>query len=198
MHAAACAQLLVDLFGVTHVVNTGAAGSLDSSLDIGDILVSADVVLHDVDAINFGYAPGEVPGSGMKAYPADAAMAAAAQRAARDAGVGDCVMGRVATGDSFVRDADEKNRIARTFGAACCEMEGAAIAQACWLNDIPFVIVRAISDKADGSDSLDYPVFERRAAHACSEIVLAMVRLFVQDSSGLADVKAGRQGHPLV
>ena len=182
VHAAACVQSLVDLFGVTHVVNTGAAGSLDARLDIGDILMSLDVVHHDVDATNFGYAPGEVPGSGMEAYPADAALVEAVQQAAQEAGAS-CAVGRVATGDSFVRDAAEKDRIARTFQARCCEMEGAAIAQACWLNDVPFVVVRAISDKADGSDALDYPIFERRAAHACSEIVMALARLFARDAS---------------
>lgn len=179
VNAAVCAQLLADRFGVTHVVNTGVAGSLDDALDVGDILVSTDAVHHDVDATNFGYRPGEVPGMGMPAFPADGRLRQAALAAARAVAADSrrgfsCFEGRVASGDRFVRDSAEKERIARTFHARCCEMEGAAIAQTCWLAGTPFVIVRAISDRADGSNPLAYPLFERRAARDCARIVLQL------------------------
>ena len=83
--------------------------------------------------------------------------------------------GRVASGDRFVRDAAEKERIATAFGARCCEMEGAAIAQVCHLNAVPCAIVRAISDKADGSSSIDYPTFEAQAARNSAALVISML-----------------------
>lgn len=177
--AALCAQILALRFGVTHVVNTGVAGSLNNRLDIGDIVISTDAVHHDVDATNFGYQPGEVPGLGIQAFPADERLQTAALHAAAAAGFqGTCLRGRVASGDQFVRNQDVKDRIRKVFGADCCEMEGASIAQVCWLNRIPYVILRAISDKADGSDALAYPVFERRAARDCAAIAYQLVASF--------------------
>lgn len=175
VNAAVCAEALSARFGVTHVVNTGVAGCLAPDLGVGDVLVSRDVVHHDVDATNFGYAPGEVPGLGAAAFEADEALAGEALEAARAVAPGvTSRLGRVASGDQFVRDQATKDRVRSTFGADCCEMEGASIAQACWLNGIPFVVVRAISDRADGSSPVEYPVFERKAAHDCAGIVLEM------------------------
>ncbi|WP_165052997.1 MULTISPECIES: 5'-methylthioadenosine/adenosylhomocysteine nucleosidase [unclassified Adlercreutzia] len=171
VNAAVCAQVLIGRFGVTHVVNTGVAGSLDAAIDIGDVVVATDAVNHLMDVCNLGYAPGQTPGLDALAFPCDVRLRerlANAVRATCRVGVHE---GRVASGDRFVRDAAEKARIRTTFGAACCEMEGAAIAQACWLGGVPCGIVRAISDKADGSDAVDYPVFEARAAADCAAIV---------------------------
>lgn len=176
VNAAVCATILCDTFNVTHVINTGVAGSLDASLDIGDILVSTDAVHHDMDVTNLGYAYGEVPGMGVIAFPADPTLRAAAVKAVRTSDLGvNVVEGRVASGDQFVCRQDQKDRIAQTFQASCCEMEGASIAHACYLANVPFVVVRAISDKADGSSSVEYPTFERKAAHDCARIVRAMV-----------------------
>lgn len=172
VNAAVCVQILVDELGVDSVVNTGVAGSLDNRLGIGDIVVSTDVVHHDVDATVFGYARGEVPQLGTRFFAADEGLRRSAVAAARQVAPDVSVLeGRVASGDQFVSDASVKGRIASEFGALCCEMEGAAIAQACWLNGVPFVIVRAISDKADGSQKMLYPVFERQAAQHCAAIV---------------------------
>ncbi len=175
--AAMCVQSMVDLFSVTHVINTGVAGSLDASINIGDLVVSVDAVHHDMDVTALGYEPGQVPGLTVRAFAADeglrAAVTSAASVAAPEVSVFD---GRVASGDHFVADAQTKQVIASTFGARCCEMEGAAIAQASWLNGIPFVIVRAISDKADGSDVMDYPTFEAQAAQRCAAIVEQLLR----------------------
>lgn len=176
INAAACTQVLADLFGVTHIINTGVAGSLNNALDIEDILVSVDAVHHDVDATVFGYAPGEVPQLGTVTFKADPVLRAAAVEAVRAVAPEVSVLeGRVASGDRFVRDDADKRAIRETFHGDCCEMEGCAIAQTAWLNGIPFVIVRAISDKADGSDIMDYPTFEARAAQRCAHIVEYMV-----------------------
>lgn len=176
VNAASCAQVLADLFDVTHIVNTGVAGSLNNALNIGDVLVSVDAVHHDVDATNFGYEPGEVPGIGTASFEADAALRQAAVEAVHAVAPEIAALeGRVASGDRFVREDVDKQAIKERFHADCCEMEGCSIAQTAWLNGIPFVIVRAISDKADGSSAVEYPVFERQAAEHCARIVEYLV-----------------------
>lgn len=176
VNAALCTQIMVDLYGVTHVVNTGIAGSLDARIDIGDLVVSTDAVHHDMDVSPLGYAPGQVPGLDVLTFPANeglrAAVVAAAVEAAPGVGVHE---GRVVSGDQFIASDEVKARLAGEFGGLCCEMEGAPIAQACWLNGVPFVVVRAISDKADGSAEMAYPEFEERAAHRCAAIVERML-----------------------
>lgn len=177
VNAALCAQVLASVFGVTHVLNTGVAGSLDAAIDICDIVVSTDCVYHDVDATNFGYEPGQVPGMPAASFAADPALRAAVLAAAASAAPNvSAHEGRIASGDQFIRDDVAKRAIVRQFGARCCEMEGAAIAHACTVNAIPFVIIRAISDKADGSREMMYPVFERIAADECARIVVEFFR----------------------
>ena len=177
VNAGICVQILVDMFNVTHIINTGVAGSLDVRINIGDIVLSTDACYHDVDATVFGYKKGEVPQLGVHAFPADASLREAAKaaikKAAPDLGVFE---GRVCSGDQFVSSPDVKKAIIDEQGGMCTEMEGAAIAQGCYLNKIPFVIIRAISDKADGSDIMDYPEFEKKAAHDCAALVLQMIR----------------------
>ncbi len=172
VNAGICVQILVDCFGVTQVINTGVAGSLDATINIGDLVVSTDAVYHDMDVCNLGYQPGQVPGFDRVSFPADNDLRVLVERAAAEVAPEIQVFeGRVASGDQFIGDDAEKRRIISTFDARCCEMEGAAIAHACYLNNIPFVVVRAISDKADGSDAESYPVFEERAARHCAAIV---------------------------
>lgn len=181
INAGICAQVLCDLYDVTHVINTGVAGSLDSAINIGDVVVSVDAVHHDFDLTNVGYEPGQVPDIDVLAFPADPELRAAAVEAVRSAAPEIGVFeGRVASGDQFVHTDEEKRRIVSAFGGRCCEMEGASIAHVCYLNGVPFVIVRAISDKADGSSSVDYPTFEKVAARHCAQIVEHMLAKFVR------------------
>lgn len=178
VNAAICVQALVDRFGVDAVVNTGVAGALDPALRMGDLVVSVDCVHHDVDATIWGYKPGEVPGMKRVAFPADEGLRRKAIQAAHEVAPDARVLeGRVASGEGFVSDAAQKDRIREVFGAACCEMEGAAIAQAAWANDVPFVIVRAISDNADKTSKITYPVFEAQAARRCAAITCRMAEM---------------------
>ena len=176
VNAGICTQILADVFHVDAVINTGIAGSLAAQIDIGDIVVSTDTVQHDMDATGFGYDPGVIPRMETSCFEADKALVEAAVAACREAVPEIKVFtGRIVSGDQFVSDRETKDRIAKVFGGMCTEMEGAAIAQAAWLNKIPFVIIRAISDKADDSATMDYPAFERQAiAHS-----VALVRNFV-------------------
>ena len=144
VNAGICTQILVDDYEVDAVINTGIAGSLNKDIDIGDIVLSTDTLEHDMDAVSFGYPLGQIPRmdtlSGVKVFE-----------------------GRVVSGDQFVSSHEKKDWLVETFGGYCTEMEGAAIAHAAYLNNIPFLIIRAISDKADDSASMDYPAFEKMA-----------------------------------
>lgn len=170
VNAALCTQILCDLFGVTHLINTGIAGSLDAGLDIGDLVISRDAMYHDFDCVHFGYPMGKVPGTDDAAFPADETLLRLALQAAEAVNPGHTRVGRVASGDQFVASAEQKARIIAATGALCTEMEGAAIAQAARRNGVPFVVIRAISDKADDSASMDYPTFEHLAAHRCATV----------------------------
>ena len=179
VNAAMCAQVLCDCFEVTHLVNTGIAGSLCADLDIGDLVVSKDAMYHDFDVQHFGYEMGEVPGMGVLTFPASAEMMDYALAAAEAVHPGHIKIGRIASGDKFVAEkAVKEDIIAKTQGL-CTEMEGAAIAHVAFRNQIPFVILRAISDKADDSAEMDYPTFEAQAAHRCAAVTLSMARMLV-------------------
>lgn len=177
VNAAICVQILVDLFEVTHIINTGVAGSLDAKIDIGDIVISTDALYHDVDATIFGYQPGEVPQLGQREFIADAGMAELTAASCKEVNPDiHAFTGRIVSGDQFVSQREIKERLVSVFQGLCTEMEGAAIAQASTLNNIPFVIIRAISDKADESAEVDYPEFERKAAHDCAKLVAHMIK----------------------
>ena len=176
VNAGCCTQILADLFHVDCVINTGIAGSLDASIDIGDIVLCTDAVQHDMDAVAFGYDLGVIPRMPVSYFPADAALRASAkticERVNPEIKVHE---GRVATGDQFIADKAKKDFIVENFKAKCTEMEGAAIAQAAYNNSLPFLIIRAISDKADNSAQMDYPTFERQAIEHTVKLMLALV-----------------------
>lgn len=175
VNAGLCVQILRDLYAVTHVVNTGVAGSLSAELDIGDLVVSADAMYHDVDCAAVDYPIGNLPGLPVT-FPADETLLAYAFAAGEQVHPGHVRIGRVATGDQFICSHAQKERIIGDTHALCTEMEGAAIAQATYVNDLPFVVIRAISDKADDSAHMDYPTFEAAAAHHCAAVAIAMAK----------------------
>lgn len=172
VNAGMCAQILVDVFNVSHLINTGIAGSLKAEINIGDIVVSTDLVHHDMDAVNFGYPLGQIPQMDTFSFKADERLVELAEKACHEVNPEIQVFrGRIVSGDQFIADKAVKNRITENFQGYCTEMEGAAIAQAAYLNDVPFVVLRAISDKADDSASMDYPTFEAQAAEHCVKLV---------------------------
>ena len=176
VNAGLCAQILADVFQVTHIINTGVAGSLNAKLDIGDILISRDALYHDVDVRIFGYQLGEVPQMGCREFKADKAMIEAAVSSCKEVNPDIHVeVGRILSGDQFISDKAKKETLIADFQGDCTEMEGAAIAHSAYLNKIPFVIIRAISDKADDSAEMDYPTFEREAAKHSAKLVEHMI-----------------------
>ena len=177
VNAGICVQLLIDRFHATHIINTGVAGSLNNSIDIGDIVVSTEAMFHDVDATVFGYVRGEIPQLGIVSFPADPFLRSEALRAVRTAAPEvKAFEGMVISGDQFISTHEKKEDLMNSFCACCAEMEGAAIAQASWLNQVPYVILRAISDKADESVEESYAEFEGKAARHCADIVSYMVQ----------------------
>ena len=176
VNAAMCTQILCSVYGVTHLVNTGIAGSLCAELDIADLVVSTDAMYHDMDVNVFGYPIGQVPGMDVVAFPADEKLSACAFAAAEAVNPGHTKSGRVASGDQFVSRKEQKEHIIAVSGALCTEMEGAAIAHTAYRNNVPFVILRAISDKADDSANMDYPTFEALAAHRCAQVTMHLAR----------------------
>ena len=174
--AAICAQILVDDFHVTHVINTGAAGSLDAKLDIGDVVISTEAVEHDFDVSQIGFKKGEHPYINMQNFPASVELRKQALQAVKEAAPDIRAMeGRICSGDQFISSQVKKEEIIREFGGSCVEMEGGAIAHACYLSDVPFVIIRAISDKADDSSQVSFDEFARKAAERGAAIVKSMV-----------------------
>ena len=164
VNAAVCTQILVDDFNVEYIINTGIAGSLKSEIDIADIVISDDVLHHDMDASGFGYALGQIPRMETLSFKADAKLIALAKDSCAhvipQVGVH---IGRIVSGDQFISNKEVKDKIISNFSGYCTEMEGAAIAQTAYLNNVPFLILRAISDKADDSATMDYPTFEAQA-----------------------------------
>lgn len=182
VNAALCVQCLCDCFGVSHIVNTGVAGSLSAELDIGDLVISRDAIYHDFDChvLSDSYVVGQVPGLAVRAFPADENLMALAFASAEQVNPGHTRIGSVASGDQFVCAKGQKAQIVADTGALCTEMEGAAIAHGAWRNEIPFVVLRAISDKADDSAQMDYPTFEAIAAKRCAAVTMALAARLVQ------------------
>ena len=177
VNAGMCTQILADLFQVEAVINTGVAGSLRAEINIGDIVVSTDALQHDMDARAFGYDPGQIPRVDTLSFKADEKMLSLAKECCEkvnpEIGV---FTGRVVSGDQFISDKEKKKWLTDTFAGYCTEMEGAAIAQVCYFNHIPFLIVRAISDKADGSAHMDYAEFEMAAIEHSVKLTVRMIQ----------------------
>ncbi|MDY2629123.1 MAG: 5'-methylthioadenosine/adenosylhomocysteine nucleosidase [Lachnospiraceae bacterium] len=177
VNAGMCTQILVDCYQADVIINTGIAGSLQAKIDIGDIVLSDDTLQHDMDATGFGYPVGVIPRMEQSVFRADERLIVIAENACRkvnpEIGVH---VGRVVSGDQFISDKTKKNWLVENFGGYCCEMEGAAIAQAAYLNHVPFLIVRAISDKADDSATMDYSEFEAKAITHSVNLILEIAQ----------------------
>ncbi len=179
VNAAVCTQILCDIFQVDAVVNTGVAGSLRNEIDIADIVLSTDALQHDMDATGFGYEAGVIPRMEQSIFLADPKLKKLAENICREelteVGVHS---GRIVSGDQFISDQKKKEWLVSNFQGYCTEMEGAAVAQTAYLNGIPFLIVRAISDKADHSAEMAYSEFEELAISNTVTLVTSLIRQY--------------------
>ncbi len=175
VNAALATQILIDRFGVDAIINVGCAGSLNDSLDIGDFVVSTEVVQHDYDCSALGYEKGEILYIGLVGFAADETLIAAAKEAiATVAPDRQVVTGRVCTGDQFISTAEQKEAIISTFGGECAEMEGGAVGQTAYLSGVPFVVIRAMSDKANSAE--DFTLNQEQVTKEGAEVVVEMVK----------------------
>lgn len=164
VNMAVCTQILVDIYHVNQLINTGIAGGLYQDINIGDIVISSDTLQHDMDATGFGYKLGEIPRMESSIFQAEEELVKLAKEVCEEVNPDiQCFIGRVVSGDQFISSSEKKKELIDVFQGYCAEMEGAAMAQVAYLNKIPFVILRAISDKADNSATEDYPAFEKKA-----------------------------------
>ncbi len=173
--AAICAQTMILEYGVSLIINTGVGGAISDELEIGDIAVSSTVVQHDMDTSAIGDPVGLISGINIIEIPADKKTADTVIGAAEKLGYR-CLSGIVASGDRFIAGAENKKKISDAFSALVCEMEGAAIGQVCYVNNIPFCVVRAVSDKADGTSGVDYMTFVASAAEKNARLVLEAIK----------------------
>lgn len=177
--AALCAQTMILRYEPRLILNTGVAGSLSDALTIGDIAIAETLVQHDMDTSALGDPVGLISGINVVHLPCDEeASQSLAACAASLEGVS-VKRGVIAAGDKFMSDAAEKQRIASLFGAVACEMEGAAIGQVCYVNQVPCAVMRAISDGGDEAAAIDYPTFAKMAAERA---VCAIDRFFVSQA----------------
>lgn len=176
VNAAVCTQLLIDRFGVEAIIFTGVAGALDPGLDIGDIVISHSSAQHDMDVRALGFPRGVIPYQEVSEFHADPHLVMLAEQAGERAFPGRCSVGKVLSGDQFVADRGLVKQLREEMGGACTEMEGAAVAQVCYMNGIPYVIIRSMSDKADGTAHVNFAEFAQAAANRSFVIVDDMIR----------------------
>lgn len=173
--AALCAQTMILHYQPQAIINTGVAGTLTDALTIGSIAVSSAVVQHDMDTSPLGDPVGLISGINKVELPADRLLSGQLSACAKVMGIRTAT-GVIASGDQFVASAERKAFIVEHFKAIACEMEGAAVGQVCYVNKVPFCVLRAISDSADGSSHMDYPTFVQMAA----EQSVALLRRFMR------------------
>ncbi|MEW9670968.1 5'-methylthioadenosine/adenosylhomocysteine nucleosidase [Ammoniphilus sp. 3BR4] len=175
VNASICTQILIDHFDVKEVIFTGVAGALNPDLEIGDIVVSSDCQYHDMDVTPLGFKKGEIPFSAKSIFRADDRLVQLAVKASQEVVEGKTIIGRILSGDQFVASRDTVKALHEEMQGDCTEMEGAAVAHVCDANQIPFVIVRAMSDKADGSAHINFPEFTVLASKRSYEMVSRML-----------------------
>lgn len=176
VNAAMCTQILIDDYKVDAVINTGMAGALAQGITVGDVVISKDALQHDMDCTPFGDPRGTIPRMEKSIFEADRHLMDEAVRAAEKAIEGKVAVGRVVSGDQFIASTDVKNTLLELFNGSCAEMEGAAIAHVCCMNNVPYVIIRNISDSADGSADVSFTEFCKTAAEHSGKIVLEMMK----------------------
>lgn len=173
--AAMCTQIMAVMYKPQYIVNSGIAGTLTHELSIGDVAISTDAVQYDMDTSAIGDPVGLVSGINVIKFPASAELGQKIASIASELGV-KTHFGTIATGDRFVGDSETKKKIVEMFDGVACEMEGGAVAHVCYVNNIPFCIIRAISDSADGGAVEDYPTFAKKSADISASIAVRLAK----------------------
>lgn len=176
VNAAITTQLLINQFSVEKIVFTGVAGALDPRLDIADIVISTSAMYHDMDASPLGFNKGVIPMFEHESiFKADKQLISIAENAAKQLGKAHVIKGRILSGDQFIASGQLVSNLHKEFNGVCVEMEGAAVAHVAMLNDIPFVIIRSMSDKANGEANISFNEFTKIASEQSYLIVKSMI-----------------------
>ncbi|WP_332634615.1 5'-methylthioadenosine/adenosylhomocysteine nucleosidase [Halalkalibacter flavus] len=178
VNAALTTQILIDKFAISHLLFTGVAGAVDESLDVGDLVISTSAMQHDLDVTALGFKKGQIPYfDGSSDFQADEELGRIAVRAAETLTKRHIVQGRIVSGDQFIADNEYVTSLREEFTAACVEMEGASVAQVAVMNDVPFVIIRSMSDKANGEASINFQEFTELASEQSHLLVSNIVKM---------------------
>ena len=171
-------QHMIDIYGVNSVIFTGVAGGLNVSLNVGDIVVGSDSVQHDLSSAPLGFKRGQMPYTDLRFFKADEKLINLARKT--DISPQKIMCGRILTGDQFFTDEERKNNTYLTdeLKGDCIEMEGAAVAQVCTLNEIPHIIIRAISNKNGGNSAEDYNNFKSIVSSNSFKVVETILNNF--------------------
>lgn len=178
VNAAVTTQIMIDQLGVSKVLFTGVAGAVHPDLSIGDIVISTECIQHDFDVSALGFSRGVIPYQEVSAFPANKDLIALAEQACREVANGNYILGKVLSGDQFIANRDTVAWLHNEMEGACVEMEGASVAQVCYMNNVPFVIIRSMSDKADGSAHVNFTEFTIEASkrsHAILEFMISRI-----------------------
>ncbi|OXM85896.1 5'-methylthioadenosine/adenosylhomocysteine nucleosidase [Paenibacillus rigui] len=176
VNAAVTTQILIDTFGVEAIIFTGVAGAVDPELNVGDIVVSSESLQHDMDVTALGFPRGTIPYEETSLFVADESLRELAAQASRELFDGRVKVGRVLSGDQFIASRETVATLYHELQGACTEMEGAAVAQVSVMNAIPHVIIRSMSDKADGSAHVNFAEFTVQASENSYRIVDYMLK----------------------
>lgn len=175
VNAAITTQILIDHFGVSQILFTGVAGALDPRLNIGDIVISSSCMQHDMDVTPLGFERGIIPYQSVSDFPADDRLIKLAEQACKELSADGYLVGKVLSGDQFIASRDTVQMLYEQLNGVCAEMEGSAVAQVCYMNEVPYVVIRSMSDKADGSAHVNFQEFTVKASQRSHSIVTHML-----------------------
>ena len=177
VNAAVCAQILIDDFNVDYIINVGIAGGIKENIYPGDIVIAENLVQHDIDTSAFGDKIGQIPRLDTFEFKCDKTLIQYAKKACLDIKGHNHFAGRIVSGDQFIASLDKIKWLNSEFDCLACEMEGASIAQVCYLNEIPFIVIRSISDNANNGAQMDYEQFKDIAVQNSTSILNNMLKL---------------------
>ncbi|WP_240417443.1 5'-methylthioadenosine/adenosylhomocysteine nucleosidase [Paenibacillus periandrae] len=176
VNAAVTTQILIDNFGIDSIIFTGVAGAVHPDLNVGDIVISSELLQHDMDVTALGFPRGTIPYEEVSLFVSDERLKQAAMDASNELFPGRVQVGRVLSGDQFIASRDTVAKLYSELQGTCTEMEGAAVAQVCAMNSIPQVVIRSMSDKADGSAEVNFAQFTLQASENSYRIVDHMLK----------------------
>lgn len=177
VNSSVCTTLLIDRFKVDQLIFTGVAGGTNPNIEVGNIVISNELIQHDFDCTAFGMKHGEIPRMDTSIFKADKNLIEIAEKSALELfDTKNIYTGRIVSGDTFVAESKKINWLRETFNSECTEMEGAAVAHVCFLFKIPFVIIRSISDKANGNAKTDFQEFVKLAAKNSKNLIVEMMK----------------------